>query len=504
MQIQLDAEKSMLSRNKLGQYATPSALADAVLQEALSYIPISTPIRFLDPAVGLGSFYDSLLTMKGEYKINYALGIDIDKHYLDPAKKLWKSKNIDFLEADFTQLSPPAQDADKYNLLVCNPPYVRHHHLSSAVKQRLHDDTRTKQGIQTSKLMGLYGYFMLMSPSWLQRKGVSIWLIPTEFMDVNYGVAIKEFLSKKVKLLRVHTFQPDDVQFTDALVSSTVVVFENSPAETHHKTRFTLGGSLQNPFHESVYTQASLDYSQKWSKLAKNANEINNEMQIVFSDVFDVRRGIVTGNNSFFIMTREQAVERQIPFKFLRPILPSSRYIKGRVIKSSSDGTPISEKPLFLLNCSLPEDAVKESYPGLWSYLEEGKKQGVADGYICRQRKPWYKQESSESPDLIVSYMGRSSYGQQPFKFFVNESSAIAANSYLMAYLKPEVKAKVKSGVFMERLLESISEVTEEILLQKGRSYGGGLHKLEPAELRQVPLSGIDDLITKNQKPVSV
>ena len=50
--------------------------------------------------------------------------------------------------------------------------------------------------------------------------GLAAWLIPSEFMDVNYGRAIKEYLLNQVTLLRIHRFDPSDVQFNDALVSS--------------------------------------------------------------------------------------------------------------------------------------------------------------------------------------------------------------------------------------------------------------------------------------------
>jgi hypothetical protein len=42
-------------------------------------------------------------------------------------------------------------------------------------------------------------------------------LIPSEFMDVNYGAAVKRYLLNKVTLLHIHRFDPHDVQFGDAL-----------------------------------------------------------------------------------------------------------------------------------------------------------------------------------------------------------------------------------------------------------------------------------------------
>ena len=56
LQSHLDQAKTALERNKLGQFATPTALAHDILERARHYMPEDVPIRFLDPAIGTGSF----------------------------------------------------------------------------------------------------------------------------------------------------------------------------------------------------------------------------------------------------------------------------------------------------------------------------------------------------------------------------------------------------------------------------------------------------------------
>jgi adenine-specific DNA-methyltransferase len=60
--------------------------------------------------------------------------------------------------------------------------------------------------------------------------GYAAWLIPSEFMDVNYGAALKRYLTDHVTLIRVHRFDPADVQFGDALVSSSRAGVPEDPA----------------------------------------------------------------------------------------------------------------------------------------------------------------------------------------------------------------------------------------------------------------------------------
>ena len=76
--------------------------------------------------------------------------------------------------------------------------------------------------------------------------------LESEFMDVNYGDAIREFLLSRVALQRIHRFDPSDVQFDDALVSSVVVFFKNRPGAPGNQVRFTRGGGVSRVLHEPV------------------------------------------------------------------------------------------------------------------------------------------------------------------------------------------------------------------------------------------------------------
>ena len=51
-----------------------------------------------------------------------------------------------------------------------------------------------------SQLMGLYGMFLLISTPWMKQSGIGCWLVPGEFLDVNYGQFLKKFPSKKGSL----------------------------------------------------------------------------------------------------------------------------------------------------------------------------------------------------------------------------------------------------------------------------------------------------------------
>ena len=243
LQARLDEEKTQVERNRLGQFATPTAPAQDILGYAKSLLPADAAVRFLDPAFGTGSFYSALLKIFPAKRICESQGFEIDRHYGVPAAQLWSDTDLSLGLSDFTlQNAGP-----RFNLLICNPPYVRHHHMPKDEKARLQLRTLQVCGTRIAGLSGLYCYFLGLSHAWLAPGAISGWLIPSEFMDVNYGQIVKQYLLDRVTLLHIHRFDPSDVQFADALVSSAVVWFRNEPPPAGHVVQFTFGGTMHEP-----------------------------------------------------------------------------------------------------------------------------------------------------------------------------------------------------------------------------------------------------------------
>lgn len=221
-----DQGRTRAERNRLGQFATPGALAAELLRYARELLG-SGPLRFLDPAIGTGAFYSALLREWPAASIAAAAGFEIDPHYARPCHALWQGTPLQLQAEDFTVAVPPTAEAERFDLVICNPPYVRHHHLGRSAKSRLRMRSMQATGLQLSGQAGLYAHFVLQTHAWMRRGALAGWLIPSEFMDVNYGRELKAYLLRQVTLLRVHRFDPSEGQFDDALVSSSVLWFRN-------------------------------------------------------------------------------------------------------------------------------------------------------------------------------------------------------------------------------------------------------------------------------------
>lgn len=489
-QNRLNASKSATARNQLGQYATPNSLAVEILDYSKSLLPSNEKIRFLDPAIGTGSFYSALLQSFPIEQIESAVGYEIDKIYAETALQLWANTPLQLKIADFTEVEPSEKEDFRFNLLICNPPYVRHHYLSGEKKKNLKQLGIKATGLQLSGLAGLYCYFLFAAHTWMSQNGLASWLIPSEFMDVNYGDKIKDYLLNQVTLIRVHRFEPDDLQFDGVLVSTSVIWIRNTKPTHDHSVEFTSGRSISNPNFSKNVSSKLLNKIPKWSRaVISDVQKIQVKSEVKLSDLFEIKRGVATGANKFFILTSEQINQLSIPSELLTPILPSPRHLPEDEILADGQGNPSFERQLFLLTCKLPPEELCVNHPSVWSYLQQGVDAGIPERYLCKHRSLWYLQETRQPTQFLCTYMGRyqSKHGK-PFRFLLNHSKAIAPNVYLMMYPRQELATLLAANPKLLKLVwKALNSIPMQSLVYEGRVYGDGLHKLEPRELANAP-----------------
>jgi hypothetical protein len=84
--------------------------------------------------------------------------------------------------------------------------------------------------------------------------------------------------------------------------------------------------------------------------------------------------------------------------------------------------------------------------------------------------------------------MGRANNGKNPIRFIWNRSQATAHNVYLLLYPQGRLRdALIAQPEIQARVFEALKRIKPDELVSEGRVYGGGLHKVEPKELGQIP-----------------
>ena len=97
---------------------------------------------------------------------------------------------------------------------------------------------------------------------------------------------------------------------------------------------------------------------------------------------------------------------------------------------------------------------------------------------------------------FLCTYMGRGNADRLPLRFIWNKSEAIATNAYLMMYPNERVARALgdRPGA-KEEMFVLLKRAAVTTMTYQGRTYSGGLRKIEPRELQQLGLPEAPDWI---------
>jgi len=467
-------------------HPTPPELAYEIATIAIGFLKErSLDIHFGDPAVGNGVFFGALLKALNQNSINSACGIDINPDQVLAAKRRWQQFGLDVMVGDFLHLDK----MEKRTLILANPPYLRYQKIKPNYKKSLRERAFLATGIDISGSAGLYVYFLILSHKWMQPNAIAAWLIPSNFMVTNYGMAIREYLTTKVQLLRIHNYDATVPQFESVKIIPSVVVFRNKKPDSKTIATLSFGKSLLKPYFSEDVKVSDLSSQNIWNiPINKSVDKINS---CLISDLFEVRRGIATGANNFFILERKEAKILGIPENALRPILPKSRVLQSNIIESDEDGYPNVKPQLVLIDCNLSENDISILYPEFYKYLLKGKNEGIVNRALVKNRHPWYKQENRKPAPYLCTYMGRGKDNKPPVHFIWNKSKAIATNTYLMLFPKRSLEQVLSTQPeYEQELFKVLQNTAEKFLDWPLREYADGLKKIEPKGLQNVQIEG--------------
>jgi len=319
---------------------------------------------------------------------------------------------------------------------------------------------------------------------------LALWLVPTEFMFTNYGAAIREYLTTRVSIRQIHSYDGPS-KFANARVTSCVVAFENVPPSDGAVARLTAGGTIQDPFVGTTISVRELRVLEKWHTLADTEvfPAAGDSTDLTIGDIFEVRRGIATGANRSFVLDAENVGNLGIPAKWLKPVVPRARNLETQVIPETYGASLDDGQVRWLIDTDQALDVIAAEAPAFAAYLRDIEPE-VSTRTLVRRRRPFYKQEKSEPARYLFSYMAKDSPGVR--RFFLNRSRAVALNNYLCLHPRPAVVQWLAESPEREvELLERLSTITPSTLSRLGRTYVEGLTKVEPSELRNMPISGL-------------
>ena len=466
-------------------------------------------IDFGDSAIGTGSLFlalkflvDDLNNSKKQYykiKINSAIGIDIDQKIAEEAFLRCSKRGLTVIYGD--AVSPEIKLSSLRNVMIVNPPFNRHEDIPYEYKLQLCNLVETQTGIKVTGEAGLYVYHLLILDKWLCNGGIAVWLLPTVFMQTKYGEAIRKYLLNKVQLISMHTYEDVIEQFDRTLISTTIITFKKQIPDDSREISISKGISLSElSFSATVNNEKLKETYDNWRCIFHMSTGESNQTHfsnatLKFEELFDIKRGLATGANSFFVMHKNKADKIGIPEFALKPLLPKARYINSSIIESDKNGFPLVSPQLVLIDCDRDEEYLKTTYPAFYEYLQTAKvvrtnmEKSIVNRTLVKSRRPWYKQEKREPAPFLLTYMGRAKKNLPPLYFIWNKSQALALNTYLLLYPKEWLRNLLdRNEDLYHVILIALNKSAEKVLVQQTRVYSGGLQKIEPGELKMLSI----------------
>ena len=223
-----------------------------------------------------------------------------------------------------------------------------------------------------------------------------------------------------------------------------------------------------------VLVRADLQNASKWEPLFQGRRHEAAPGWVSLEALASFRRGIATGANGFFLLSKDRVLSLGINLDRCLPCVGKASDVPGLIYRFSDFCAAANAgNKLFLLNLSDPlTDSEK-------LYIRHGEQMSLTSRFLLANRRPWYSMEQRPVAPIWAAVFGRSD-----LKFVFNEAGVRSLTNFHCIY------PKSADVIFQQALTLCLNaRSVREFAKLHGRVYGGGLNKFEPNDLKslQVP-----------------
>jgi adenine-specific DNA methylase len=472
----------------LGAYYTDFEVAQFLVRWAIR----SPDDRVLDPSFGGGVFlYAASQRSKelGGQPEKQVFGVELDAEVHARAGKILTERfgfgKGNLLHSDFFDVD--TRTFGKLETVVGNPPFIRYQRFTGEGRDKALARAAA-EGVHLSKLASSWAAFLVHSVALLKDGGRIGMVIPMELGHAAYARPVLEYLARRFETVTFLTFRKK--LFPDLSQDTLLLLAEN-------KGSFTAGFYLLDL--EDAGSLAGLKLSLRkaeWLEtnrllrggsrllegwIPRKARELYRELGASplvqrLGQVADVGIGYVTGDNDYFHLSPEEALNWDIPKAFLKPAIRRGRALSSLRLTEQDWQTALAHgEASYLLHI----DGAKNLPAGVLKYIQKGEAEGVNQAYKCRVREPWYVVPHVYLPDAFLTYMS----GEMP-RLVTNAVGAVAPNSLHILRFHPG--PNVSKDALASLWQTSLTRLSAEL---EGHPMGGGMLKLEPSEAERVVIA---------------
>ncbi|HDV5390489.1 TPA: N-6 DNA methylase [Vibrio cholerae] len=494
-------------KRELGAYYTPPELSQVLTDWAI----VRSDEEILEPSFGGCGFFDSSiktlrrLGCKSPEKQLY--GVDIDGHAFSILSEKFghmvETSNR-FIQNDFISVQPSDFSVNEFDVVLGNPPYVSMHNMTEkqreACEKVLHNSPFS--GLTMGRNASLWAFFLLHSLSFIKEGGRVAWVLPSSLLHADYAKRLlaihkRHFYSVKVLKLAERFFKEEGAQET-----SVILIAEGFSAEPMENTHFSVA-SVENVIElkQAIETQLQATESgvdgYKLDIVSREARKayfdlMNSESSKQIGHYADIKIGMVTGANKYFIVDKKTIEKFGLPEDVLQPAIGKFSFFSGITHDMRKHKKLQCDGYRAYLVCPTEEHMQNPEHP-VSIYLNQITQQERNKNRTFAKRPHWFAPGYGIDgiiADCFLSYM----IHLGP-RMVVNKAKLNCTNSIHKVIFREKTSALVKQA-FATTLLSTYSQFSAEI---EGRAYSSGVLKIEPSAGRNIKVlftnNCVEDLV---------
>lgn len=455
-----------------GSYYTPLKTVKFVRKYLLEQKKIFHTV--LEPSFGDGRFIDELLDLP---MIDCIVGVELYEEKIPTLRFKDYSNKVTLISSDFLAYSQNCPE--KFQVIIGNPPYINIKNMDKTFLDAGRSICKEFE-LPESLLQNSWVAFVLGAIKLLAKNGAIFFVLPAEFLQVQYAEKLRGFLEEKFNTIHILSFS--ERMFPKIEQEACLVYLTNeeeAPSYISYKQYEELD-SNNYLFESRIERNKPL---KKWSNAILSDRDIDllNRISTNYSRMGDIvgsAPGIVTAANNKFILTEDEVVQYNCR-QFVIPIISKGimAHNKFEINHDLINQLAHEGKKIYLLNLAKTSE---NDFPySLKEYLNsvatvKRNEIEIQNSYKCSKRKPWYAVPIVRS-GIVVFFKRYDICPRISTNPFGIHTTDIAYNLRLHDEIEPE------SLVFC--FYNSLTLAQCEFA---GRYYAGGVSELTPKEFRSV------------------
>lgn len=484
-----DGDGEVADARRLGIYYTPDDVAAVLVRWAL---PQRTG-TVLDPSFGGCSILRAALALEPGAGSNgnvAVFGVDIDPGARHHARELHKLgvPTANLVQGDFFATGPATFGDRRFDAVIANPPYIRHH-WHQGDSRTLAKTVAETDGVTLPGRADAWAFFVIHSLGFLRQGGRLAFLLPAAILHADYAQSLLEHLSTRFEDVRLveltQRLFPDAAEASVVLVASGYMLSDSARMSLARGSGPADLARLLRP--DAAGLPVTWETRRMWPLLELPAaaqrawkQAVESPLVHTLGDLATIRIGVVTGANSFFVRSKSEMDALRQSHVTGQSLVSRAADLSGcRITKADMRALDRRGRATRLLriapNGSAPTGLLRAE-------IQRAEESALHERSHCARREPWYSIADVAVPDAFLPYMGT-----RPTRPVLNEARATCTNAIHRLWWTAPTTHRPRNVVL--GAWTSLYALGAEV---HGRRYGGGVLKLEPSEAGLVPVPVVE------------